>query len=409
MPAITTKTLNPLPFDALEPKRFEDLIRQLAYDFRTWRMLEATGRSGADEGYDARGFEIVDISSSVPLEATEGDDEEAIAAPTTDRLWLIQCKREREITPTKIRQHLSKISEDEAKTLYGIIFAAACDFSKRTRDEALSWGRTHGISEVHIWGKGEIEDQLFQPKNDNLLFAYFGTSLQIRRRSIRTALRATLAMKRKAMRALGDRWKDNKTILLRDPEDTRYPNIDQPNGSLENHNWRLTEFRGHDIGGIKIAWRRYFAYLDTDGKKWDIADIFNIEGHLPQQNPWNDPREIERLYRLEDEIRKFWEGNIPEECRGQLYVEVLLHYHEILEIDEKGDPLVGHPHVFTSFTNNRPPFAGFLGELTIPPFYIGGPNNQGIKTRDMTKERKLWSPEPNDRVRIFPEAFRKGK
>ena len=44
MPTPTTRTLNPLPFNMLEPKRFEDLVRQLAYDFRHWQMLEATGR-----------------------------------------------------------------------------------------------------------------------------------------------------------------------------------------------------------------------------------------------------------------------------------------------------------------------------------------------------------------------------
>ena len=39
----TTKTLNPLHFEDLEPHRFEDLVRQLAYDFRNWRSLEPTG------------------------------------------------------------------------------------------------------------------------------------------------------------------------------------------------------------------------------------------------------------------------------------------------------------------------------------------------------------------------------
>lgn len=61
MPAVVTRTTNPLPFQDLEPKRFEDLIRQLAYDFRQWRRLEATGRSGGDDGFDARGLEIVDL------------------------------------------------------------------------------------------------------------------------------------------------------------------------------------------------------------------------------------------------------------------------------------------------------------------------------------------------------------
>lgn len=44
----TTRTLNPLPFQDLEPHRFEDLVRQLAYDLRRWKSLEATGRGGSD-------------------------------------------------------------------------------------------------------------------------------------------------------------------------------------------------------------------------------------------------------------------------------------------------------------------------------------------------------------------------
>jgi hypothetical protein len=48
--AQTSRTLNPLPFRDLEPHRFEDLVRQLAYEFRDWRSIEATGRSGSDEG-----------------------------------------------------------------------------------------------------------------------------------------------------------------------------------------------------------------------------------------------------------------------------------------------------------------------------------------------------------------------
>jgi hypothetical protein len=153
----TTRTLNPLPFDSLEPKRFEDLIRQLAYDFRRWRMLEATGRAGSDDGYDARGFEIIDGALDEPQEA-DVDDEAVTPEPPADNLWLIQCKRERAITSAKMKRHLSEIPEAEARGLYGVIFAAACDFSKRTRDVALLWGRDHGIAEIHLWGKAEVED-----------------------------------------------------------------------------------------------------------------------------------------------------------------------------------------------------------------------------------------------------------
>ena len=187
MPTPTTRTLNPLPFNVLEPKRFEDLVRQLAYGFRRWRMLEATGRMGSDEGYDARGFEITTDDADVDVET---QDDDSMPVRTTDRIWLIQCKRERSIGPAKMRQYLGEIADHEAHGLYGIIFAAACDFSMTTCEVLRNWCRDHGISEVHVWGKGEIEDQLFQPKNDHLLFAYFGISLQIRRRSARTSLRS---------------------------------------------------------------------------------------------------------------------------------------------------------------------------------------------------------------------------
>ncbi len=39
MPPTTTRTLNPLPFEHWEPKRFEDLVRQLSYGSRPWRQL----------------------------------------------------------------------------------------------------------------------------------------------------------------------------------------------------------------------------------------------------------------------------------------------------------------------------------------------------------------------------------
>ena len=60
----TTRSYGSLYFEDLDPKRFEDLVRQLAYEFRPWRKLEATGRAGSDAGFDARGFEIVTAPES---------------------------------------------------------------------------------------------------------------------------------------------------------------------------------------------------------------------------------------------------------------------------------------------------------------------------------------------------------
>ena len=97
-------TINPLHFEDLEPHRFEDLIRQLVYDFRPWSSLEATGRSGSDDGFDARGYELL------PIEEVEPDTEEGESKwAFQDRIWLIQCKREQKIGPQKIKKYLDEV------------------------------------------------------------------------------------------------------------------------------------------------------------------------------------------------------------------------------------------------------------------------------------------------------------
>jgi hypothetical protein len=116
----TTRTYGPLHFEDLEPHRFEDLVRQLVYDFRPWRALEATGRAGGDEGFDARGFEITDMAD-VPIAENDGDDETPPPV-SDDRLWLIQCKRERSIAPAKLKKHLDDIPDTSLTGLYGALF-----------------------------------------------------------------------------------------------------------------------------------------------------------------------------------------------------------------------------------------------------------------------------------------------
>lgn len=91
--ANVSRTVNPLHFEDLEPRRFEDLVRQLAYEFRPWRKLEATGRAGTDDGFDARGWEIVGDTAD-PEDSDEGVADEFRPDTGSDRLWLIQCKRE---------------------------------------------------------------------------------------------------------------------------------------------------------------------------------------------------------------------------------------------------------------------------------------------------------------------------
>lgn len=363
MPTTTTRTLNPLPFSALEPKRFEDLVRQLAYDFRRWRMLEATGRTGSDEGYDARGFEIVADDADDADDANFDDlgNDEAPSIHSADRVWLIQCKRERSIGPAKMGQYLSEIAEKEAQGLYGIIFAAACDFSKATRDVLRSWCREHGISEAHVWGKGEIEDQLFQPKNDHLLFAYFNISLQIRRRSARASLRSMLTMKRKVIRHLGDGQWASKTVLLRDSDDQKYPYFGE--GGREDCCWSVNTFSGNEIGRIKIEWRRYYAYVAPDGIHWDCANVQNDRKSIDFEDAWLSEDERMERRRLGQDIHEFWYNQLGEDERGTFIIDGLLKYDDILEIDEKGDYAAPFPHLFVPFKDGKPRFSQLVGRI----------------------------------------------
>ena len=159
-----TRTTGPLHFEDQEPHRFEDLVRRPIYDFRSWRQLEATGRSGSDGGFDARGFEITSCAAEQQDVSDEDAPEETALG---DRVWLIQCKREKAITPKKLGRYLDAIPADEVGKLYGIVFAAACDFSKSARDLFRARTRELGFAEAYVWGKGELEDMLYQPKNDD--------------------------------------------------------------------------------------------------------------------------------------------------------------------------------------------------------------------------------------------------
>lgn len=150
-------------------------MRQLSYDFRDWLRLEGTGRAGSDDGYDVRGLEA---SSAAARDGEEEDADQDASPLSGERVWLIQCKREKAIAAKKIAIYMDALKPAvvQEEGVYGIIFAAACDFSKTTRDAFYTKARELGLSEAHVWGKAEIEDMLFQSRNDHLLFAYTGIS-----------------------------------------------------------------------------------------------------------------------------------------------------------------------------------------------------------------------------------------
>ena len=349
-----SRTLGPLHFEDLEPKRFEDLARQLIYDFRLWRRLEPTGRAGSDDGFDARGFEIVAVAP-IDIDA-ESDDN--INVSHTDRLWLIQCKREKVITPTALQQYLNKIKLRDEDSIHGLLFVAACDFSKRSRDVFRAECEARGIKEWYLWGKADLEDLLFRPENDHLLFAYFGVSLIIRRRGVRSQLRTKLAAKRKVKRVLDDRL--HQSVLLRSSEDTHYPYSGEVPNFEKRPPWTIVTYQGITHNGVLFTIKRHFAYIDDDGKHWDAAFVLNdLDGHA-FDNPWSKALDN----KLRQQIYEAW-SSIQRKNQAWLEIHGLVPFENIVDIDEHGDDIVEAPHVFIDFTDERSPFSSFTVEVSM--------------------------------------------
>lgn len=323
MPSIS-RTYGPIHFEDLEPHRFEDLVRQLIYDFRPWQQIEATGRAGSDESFDVRAFEAMPV-----LDEPDPDgDGEPLRDDASGKVWLIQCKRERRIGPKKLVGYLNDIPEAERSQLYGVILAAACDFSKKARDDFRDTIRSFGIAEAHLWGKAEIEDQLFQPKNDHLLFAYFGISLMTRRRSLKSQVRAKLATKRKLLRHLDE----NTPVVFRDATDDRFPFLeDDPAKSRhERGRWRVWTYRGCGEYGVEILHYRAFAFISEDGTTWDFSENMNDARQWNHVDPWDG---IARGSTSRQEAMDVWD-ELPEGQRGWYERVACIPYEKVIDIDE---------------------------------------------------------------------------
>ncbi len=326
MKPVTTRTIGPLHLEDLEPHRFEDLIRQLLYDFRDWNQLEATGRTGSDDGFDVRGIEgrkAVEVTDDEQLEElSESGD-----FGRETRQWLIQCKREKSIGPKKLVGYVDDIPDEEVSNLYGIVFVAACDFSKKARDDFRARCREIGISEAHIWGKAEVEDQLFQAKNDNLLFAYFGISLTSRKRTLRSNVRSRLSAQRKVRKKLS-RY---EPFIILDASDDRFPFLEDDAAlpRYQRGRWTVAKASSFHHLGIEILVGRGVAIYREDGT-WDYAETMN---DAKERNPWfPSNRHSEHRARA----MEIWDA-APESERGWYEVVSLLPYDWIVEIDDEAN------------------------------------------------------------------------
>ena len=358
MKVTTTRTLNPLPFQDLEPHRFEDLIRQLAYDFRGWKSLEATGRSGSDEGLDIRATELVVATDQG--ERDEDSENSPAERVVGERLWIFQCKREKTLAQKRVREVVAESLLSLATAPHGFVLAIACDISKKTRDAFREEMVSRGIAEFQIWARGELEDMLFQSKNDRLLFAYFGISLTARRPSISTSVRNTIAIKKQLSALLVEKdHRDGRLVLLRDPTDDRYPK--QPKEGDAPGRWIACEaFHLQEPGELTVLCSEYLAAVTPDRQKWDALLSYDVAEHrrdedLRHKNAWRP--DGPESYGDSPE-REFWNEYIAGSDKAYLKEYGFVSLDRLVAIDPLGDGYFPVPHIFVDFLPGTGPFTG---------------------------------------------------
>lgn len=340
--------MNPLHFEDLEPHRFEDLVRQLAYDFRSWSAIEATGRKGADRGMDIRA-----ITAATGGAVDDADDTAGGA------LWIFQCKRESSIGPKQIVKYV-RASLAGQGGVYGFVLAASCDFSLRTREVFRETALALGAAEAHLWGRAEIEDRLFTPAYDRLLFAYFGFSLNTRRTSLRTELNRRIAMKSKLIEIASLRDGHYRPILLRDPSAKAYPFISDFDEFKLRPRWMYYEPEGHfPVDHVAFEVRHASGWANVETGEWDILPVRTVfyrygEKLFGGRSDWT-PDDEHPLY-----------PTIPEPNRVSVRVIRSIHYDRILAIDKDGDAFNEGPHLLVDFDENDGFFeAGYHAQMLM--------------------------------------------
>jgi hypothetical protein len=351
-----TRTLGPLHFEDLEPHRFEDLVRELVYDFNDWQSIEATGRSGADDGFDIRAYERASVTEAEP-EDGEPEEDDLAPHPMEGNLWMFQCKRQAQIGPTKVAQ----IIDDGVKAdspPYGYVLAAPANFSKKSFDVFREELRKRGVMEFFLWGRAALEDMLHWPRDDRVLFTFFGISLVTRRRSRATDIRAIVARKNKLMRILGEQPR-HEPILARDTKDTHYPHSSSYNDFDKRPRWRAYNVQELTPQGLVVSVQEHFAYWDEPQGEWDMTEALNL-AHRPDEE---DHQQRRSNHELRDRIEAFWHF-FPHAKRANFVRNGLIKFDDIAVIDDKGDSEFKFPHLYVDFSDKNGPFFGFWEYLT---------------------------------------------
>jgi hypothetical protein len=225
---------------------------------------------------------------------------------------------------------------------------------------------------------------LHLPKNDRILFTFFGISLVSKRRSRATEVRSIVSTKNKLYRAVGERGRLYKPVLIRDLNDVHYPYENEYKDFKKRPRWKEFMVFEHHPLGLSVHAHEYFACLDRNNKEWDFtkeADLVNRQVESDdERKSRNENREL---------VEDVWDF-LPQNNQAHLIIYGLLRYSDIAVIDDKGDVLYDFPHLYVDFNTGRRPFVGYINILQI-----------GEKEISLSEEYK--------QIKVFPDKFKKAR
>lgn len=146
-------------------------------------------------------------------------------------------------------------------------------------------------------------------------------------------------------------------MLVRDPEDERYPHLDTETSGADRFDrgrWRVYEFAGCNADGVHLKYGRHFAFIDPDGERWDYAELMNMATPNGHEDPWSE----DRMRPDPDHSAAFelWDP-LPEETKAWFELFLVLPYENIVDVDESGDEFFKGPHILVdTFVKPDGPF-----------------------------------------------------
>lgn len=331
-----TKTINRIHFTDLEDRRFEDLSLQIVYRLKEWIYLHPDGRSGNDDGVDIRGREKLD------------DDK------TKD--WFIQCKRYKKVASSILKKAVDEALLKNSKPPTIFLLIVGCDVSLKARQTFEDYSQDKGISEPILWQAATLETKLYSDHPD-LLFAFFGISINKNQKSLETKLKTSLGIKRKLNRLLSGA-KRGYRIIVHSVDDASYPNSEKvPKGKISP--WFRVEFNDFYTNGIEFVLNIEYIILDTTTNFWK-AKWARFEPHLEgldlEKNKDESGKEV-YTYNFNKLI------DINKYDVYKTYRIGRIAYENIVEIDDIGDGTYPGTHLYCRFDNDGMPYEEFVNQL----------------------------------------------